>query len=117
MNKQQRLTIALGSAFAAVASLPAHATGNPFAANRLDAGYQVAQADMKGDMKSDMKGEAKAKDGKAPQGNCGQTPCGAESKMPQPMNQSMNKAMDQAKDKAMPSPMDKPMDKSMDMKK
>jgi uncharacterized low-complexity protein len=80
MNKQQRFTIALGSAFAAVASLPAHATGNPFAANRLDAGYQVAQADMKSDMKGDMKGDMKAKEAS----------CGADKKM--------NKGMDKKKD-------------------
>ena len=68
MNKQQLLTIALGSAFAAVASLPAQAVSNPFAAKSLDTGYQVAQADMKGD--------AKAKDGK-----CGEAKCGADKKM------------------------------------
>ena len=72
MNKQQLLAIALGSAFAAVASLPAHAAANPFAAKTLDAGYQVAQSDMK----ADMKGETKAKDGK-----CGEAKCGADKKM------------------------------------
>ena len=55
MNKQQLLAIALGSAFAAVAILPAHAAGNPFAAKTLDAGYQVAQADMKADMKAERR--------------------------------------------------------------
>jgi uncharacterized low-complexity protein len=59
MNKQQLITIALGSAFAAVTALPAHAAGNPFAAKTLDAGYQVAQADTK------------AKDGKCGEGKCG----------------------------------------------
>jgi uncharacterized low-complexity protein len=68
MNKQQLLTIALGSAFAAVAALPAQAAGNPFAAKQLDAGYQIAQADMKA--------ETKAKDGK-----CGEAKCGADKKM------------------------------------
>jgi uncharacterized low-complexity protein len=63
MNKQQLITLALGSAFAAVAALPAQAAGNPFAAKTLDAGYQVAQADMK------------AKDGK-----CGEAKCGADKK-------------------------------------
>lgn len=100
MNKQQLLTLALGSAFAAVASLPAQAVSNPFAAKSLDTGYQVAQADMKGDMKSkeascgadkkmdkkkdggcgadkkaDMKSDGKAKDGK-----CGEAKCGADKK-------------------------------------
>jgi uncharacterized low-complexity protein len=63
MKKQQLLTIALGSAFAAVTLMPAHAAGNPFAAKTLDAGYQVAQADTK------------AKDGK-----CGEAKCGADKK-------------------------------------
>jgi uncharacterized low-complexity protein len=108
MNKQQLLTIALGSALAAVASLPAHAAGNPFAAKTLDAGYQVAQADMKGDMKADMKAKEascgadkkmdkamdKKKDGscgadkkadmkidsKAKDGKCGEAKCGADKK-------------------------------------
>jgi uncharacterized low-complexity protein len=84
MNKQPLLAIALGSAFAAAVSLHAHAAGNPFAAKPLDAGYQIAQADMKGemkgDMKGDMKGEAKAKDAS----------CGADKKM--------NKSTDKKKD-------------------
>ena len=63
MNKQHLITIALGSAFAAATLLPAHAAGNPFAAKTLDAGYQVAQADMKSD--------SKAKDGKCGEGKCG----------------------------------------------
>lgn len=63
MNKQQLLSLALGSAFAAVAVMPAQAAGNPFAAKTLDAGYQVAQA------------ETKAKDGK-----CGEAKCGADKK-------------------------------------
>ena len=74
MNKQQLLAIALGSAFAAVASLPAHAAGNPFSAKTLDAGYQIAQADMKPDMKGDMKGEMKADmkgETKAKDASCG----------------------------------------------
>ena len=83
MNKQQLLIIALGSAFAAVAALPAQAAGNPFAAKSLDAGYQVAQADTKakdgkcGEAKcgADKKGATKAKDGK-----CGEAKCGADKK-------------------------------------
>jgi len=85
MNKQQLITLALGSAFAAVAALPAQAAGNPFAAKTLDAGYQVAQADMKakdgkcGEAKcgADKKGATKAKDAscgadkKAKEGSCG----------------------------------------------
>ncbi len=70
MNKQQLITVALGSAFAAVAALPAQAAGNPFAAKTLDAGYQVAQADMKA--KDGKCGEAKCGAGKkAKEGSCG----------------------------------------------
>ena len=88
MNKQHLITIALGTAFAAVTLLPAHAAGNPFAAKTLDAGYQVAQADMKMDSKAkdgkcgegkcgaDKKMGTKAKDGK-----CGEAKCGADKKM------------------------------------
>lgn len=83
MNKQQLISIALGSAFAAVTTLPAHAAGNPFAAKTLDAGYQVAQADTKakegkcgeGKCGGDKKGATKAKDGK-----CGEAKCGADKK-------------------------------------
>ena len=76
MKKQQLLAIALGSAFAVVGILPAHAAGNPFAAKTLDAGYQIAQADMK----ADMKGETKVKDAS----------CGAD--------KEMTKSMDKKKD-------------------
>ena len=62
MNKQQLITIALGAAFAAFTLSPAHAAGNPFAAKTLDAGYQVAQADMKMDKKMDDKMDKKMDD-------------------------------------------------------
>ena len=102
MNKQHLITIALGSAFAAATLMPAHAAGNPFAAKTLDAGYQVAQADMKMDSKAkdgkcgegkcgaDKKMDSKAKDGKcgadkkmgskAKDGKCGEGKCGADKK-------------------------------------
>jgi uncharacterized low-complexity protein len=83
MNKQQLLTIALGSAFAAVTLMPAHAAGNPFAAKTLDAGYQVAQADTKA--KDGQCGEAKCgadkKSTKAKDGKCGEAKCGADKKV------------------------------------
>ncbi|MEN9889252.1 MAG: hypothetical protein RL559_1289 [Pseudomonadota bacterium] len=79
MNKQQLIGIALGSAFAAVTALPAHAAGNPFATKTLDAGYQIAQADTKtkdgkcGEAKcgADKKSGSKAQDGKCGEGKCG----------------------------------------------
>ncbi len=81
MNKQHLLTLALGSAFAAVTVLPAHAAGNPFASKTLDQGYQVAQADTK--TKEGKCGEAKCgadKATKAKEGKCGEAKCGADKK-------------------------------------
>lgn len=64
MKKQTITSLAIGSAFAAVALTPvAHAADNPFAANQLSAGYQLAQADTKGK-----------------EGKCGEAKCGAEKK-------------------------------------
>ena len=65
MKKHKLVSLAVGSAFAAVALTPlAHAAGdNPFGATRLDDGYQLAQADTK------------QKDGK-----CGEAKCGADKK-------------------------------------
>lgn len=82
MNKQQLLTLALGSTFAAAAVLPAQAAGNPFAAKQLDVGYQVAQADTKA--KDGKCGEGKCgadqKAGKAKDGKCGEAKCGGDKK-------------------------------------
>lgn len=79
MNKQQLLTIALGSAFAAIAALPAHAEGSPFMAKTLDKGYQIAQADMKAkDEKMDKKMDEKMD--KKKDGKCGEAKCGADKK-------------------------------------
>lgn len=64
MKKQTLTSLAIGSAFAAVALTPiAHAADNPFAAKQLSAGYQLAQADTKGK-----------------EGKCGEGKCGAEKK-------------------------------------
>ncbi len=64
MKKQTLTSLAIGSAFAAVALTPvAHAADNPFAAKQLNAGYQLAQADTKGK-----------------EGKCGEGKCGAEKK-------------------------------------
>ena len=60
MKKQNLVSLAIGSAFAAVALTPiAHAADNPFSAAKLEAGYQLAQADTK------------TKDGKCGEGKCG----------------------------------------------
>lgn len=64
MKKQNLVSLAVGSAFAAIALTPiAHAAENPFGATKLEAGYQLAQADTK------------MKDGK-----CGEAKCGADKK-------------------------------------
>lgn len=76
MNKQQLLSVAIGSAFAAVTLMPVAHAANPFAADALQNGYQVAQADVKatdgkcgeGKCGADMK---KKKDGKCGEGKCG----------------------------------------------
>ena len=63
MKKQSLVSLAAGSALAAIALSPvAHAADNPFGATKLQAGYQLAQADTKmkdgscgGDKKMDAK--------------------------------------------------------------
>ncbi|QRM19068.1 hypothetical protein GBK02_06505 [Dechloromonas sp. TW-R-39-2] len=84
MKTKHILSLAIGSAFAAATLSPvAHAADNPFGATRLEAGYQLAQADTKGkDGKcgeakcgADKKAAEKKKDGK-----CGEAKCGADTK-------------------------------------
>ncbi|KXB30956.1 hypothetical protein AT959_09610 [Dechloromonas denitrificans] len=83
MKKQNLVSLAVGSAFAAITLSPvAHAADNPFAANKLEAGYQLAQADKMKDGKcgeakcgADKKATEKKKDGK-----CGEAKCGADKK-------------------------------------
>ena len=86
MKKQNLVSLAIGTAFAAVALAPAaHAAGNPFGATQLCAADAQAPADKKikdgkcGDAKdgADKKaaGEKKMKDGK-----CGEAKCGADKK-------------------------------------
>ena len=60
--KKHIASLAVGSAFAAVALAPvAQAADNPFAATELKGGYQLAQADKKADAKcgGDKKAEHK----------------------------------------------------------
>jgi uncharacterized low-complexity protein len=86
MKKQNLVSLAAGSALAAIALSPvAHAADNPFGATKLRAGYQLAQADTTvkdgGDKKmdatcgADKKAAEKKKDGK-----CGEAKCGADKK-------------------------------------
>lgn len=64
MKKQNALSLAVGSAFAAALFSPlAHAADNGFAAKPLSAGYQLAQADKKAD------------------GKCGEAKCGANKRL------------------------------------
>jgi len=68
MKKTNTLTLATGVAFAAtVAMAPAQAADNPFGMDKLDGGYQLAQAD-------------KAADDKKKDGKCGEGKCGADKK-------------------------------------
>ena len=101
MKKQNFVSLAVGSAFAAVALSPvAHAAENPFGATKLEAGYQLAQADTKmkdgscgGDKKMDAKcgaekkaAEAKCGADKKKDASCGaakkstEAKCGADKK-------------------------------------
>jgi len=84
MKKHSFVSLAIGSAFAATTLSPlAHAADNPFGAQKLEAGYQLAQADTKqkdgkcGEAKcgADKKAAEKKKDGK-----CGEAKCGADKK-------------------------------------
>jgi uncharacterized low-complexity protein len=85
MKTTKIVSLAIGSAFAAATLSPiAHATtDNPFGATKLEAGYQLAQADTKktdgkcGEAKcgADKKAAEKKKDGK-----CGEAKCGADKK-------------------------------------
>jgi uncharacterized low-complexity protein len=78
MNKQQLLSVAIGSAFAAVTLMPVAHAANPFAADTLQNGYQVAQTDIK---KKDGKcGEGKCGAEKKKDGKCGEGKCGADKK-------------------------------------
>lgn len=87
MKTTKILSLAIGSAFAAATLSPlAHAAGdNPFSASKLEAGYQLAQADTK--MKDGKCGEAKcgadkkaAGEKKMKDGKCGEAKCGADKK-------------------------------------
>jgi len=76
MKKQNIVSLAVGSAFAAIALSPAaYAAENPFGATRLEAGYQLAQADTKmkdGSCGGDKKMEAKCgAEKKAAEAKCG----------------------------------------------
>ncbi len=90
MKKQSLVSLAAGSALAAIALSPvAHAADNPFGATKLQAGYQLAQADTKtkdgscgGDKKMDAKcgADKKAAAEKKRDGKCGEAKCGADKK-------------------------------------
>ena len=91
MKTTKIVSLAIGSAFAAVALTPtAHAAeGNPFSSAKLEAGYQLAQADSKGKegkcgeakCGADKKAGEKKKDGKCGEGKCGADKKAGEKKM------------------------------------
>jgi len=90
MKKQNVISLAVGSAFAAIALTPvAHAaTDNPFGASKLEVGYQLAEADTKmkdGSCGGKKAGEAKCGADKKKDGSCGgdkkkDASCGADKK-------------------------------------
>jgi uncharacterized low-complexity protein len=81
MKKQNIASLAIGSAFAAITLTPlAHAADNPFGTTRLEAGYQLAQADSK--MKDGNCGGEKKMDGKCgAERKAAEAKCGADKKM------------------------------------
>lgn len=80
MKKQNLVSLAVGSAFAAIALSPvAHAADNPFGSvSKLEAGYQLADADSK--TKDGKCGEGKCGADKKKDGKCGEGKCGADKK-------------------------------------
>lgn len=84
MKKQTLVSLALGSAFAAITLTPvAHAADNPFSATKLQAGYQLAQADTKtkdGKCGEGKCGAEKKTAEKKKEGKCGEAKCGADKK-------------------------------------
>jgi uncharacterized low-complexity protein len=79
MKKQNLVSLAVGSAFAAIALSPAaHAADNPFGATKLQAGYQLAQADTK--MKDGSCGGDKKMDAKCGADKKADAKCGADKK-------------------------------------
>lgn len=76
MKKQNIVSLAIGSTIAAITLAPGvQAAENPFGANRLESGYQLAQADGKtkdGRCGGDKKMEAKCgADKKTAEAKCG----------------------------------------------
>lgn len=80
MKKQQLLSIALGSAFAAATLMPVAHAANPFSADTLQNGYQVAQADTKAKDGKCGEGKCGGAESKAKDGKCGEGKCGADKK-------------------------------------
>jgi uncharacterized low-complexity protein len=84
-SKKSQLKLATGAALAASFTMGsvAQAADNPFAMQKLDAGYQLAQADKKTDGKcgeGKCGGAKKAADDKKKDGKCGEGKCGADKK-------------------------------------
>ncbi|MCK6391552.1 MAG: hypothetical protein L6Q40_11130, partial [Azonexus sp.] len=78
MKNRNLASLAIGSAFAAIALTPvAHAADNPFSATKLSAGYQLAQADTKG---AEGKCGGKKADAKCGADKKAEAKCGADKK-------------------------------------
>lgn len=83
MKHSKTLSLAVGAAFAAATLSPAaFAAGNPFAMQKLDSGYQLAEHDA---TKTDGKCGAGMGE-KKKEGKCGEGKCGANMKKKQAMH-------------------------------
>ena len=104
MKKQNIASLAVGSAFAAIALSPlAHAAENPFGATKLEVGYQLAEAKMKDancgaskKMEASCGAEKKAAEAKAMKEKKMDANCGASKKAAE-ANCGANKTMDSHK--------------------
>ena len=73
-NFKKPLAAALGAAFLATSISPlVSAASNPFSAQQLSGGYDLANYDKQADSKSD---EGKSDEGKSDEGKCGEGKCG-----------------------------------------
>lgn len=80
MKTSLMTNLALSSFITFAASSTALANDNPFSANKLDSGYQLAQVNSNGQVKCDEgkcgEGKCGGSDTKCDEGKCGEGKCG-----------------------------------------
>lgn len=83
-KKNLPLAAAVGAAFLASASMSSTTAANPFAADELSSGYNLAMADddkkQEGKCGEDKKKEGKCGEDKKKEGKCGEGKCGEDKK-------------------------------------